>query len=187
MSTKIKGFTLLELLVVIAILGLLATMVVASTSNSRTQARIEATRAQLRQIKTAILILELDTGRSAGGCPIGPVAGTGNEFPINLAKTGMVSLPVPYVLGVCSWNATTVAKWNGPYISISPPDPWGNQYYFDSDYYPRQDGPPTCSNPYPAGVPYAVVVSGGPNGVNGGTPAGGPYDCDDIFVILDGS
>ena len=49
-----KGFTLIELLVVIMIIGLLASMVIVSVSQSRAQARDAKRKADVQAIKTAL-------------------------------------------------------------------------------------------------------------------------------------
>ena len=57
-------------------------------------------------------------------------------------------------------------NWNGPYLPSIPLDPWGNNYFFDSDYLVN-------------GHNRVVIGSFGPNGV-------GPnvYDSDDVIKII---
>lgn len=55
-QTNSKGFTLIELLVVISIISLLSSVVLASLSNARTQARNTATAQQAQQLATAIVL-----------------------------------------------------------------------------------------------------------------------------------
>ncbi|MBC7836864.1 prepilin-type N-terminal cleavage/methylation domain-containing protein [Acetobacteraceae bacterium] len=178
-----RGFTLIELLVVIAIIGILSGIVLASLAIARVKAQEAAAIAQIRQIKTAITILETHTGKSVRGCPVGASAGTGNEISLASAQVGLLTAPSVDVSPIngCQWLAQDIANWRGPYIQ-APVDPWGHLYWYDPDYYPRQD---CATNPYPSGVFYPVISSGGVNGINGAANASGPYDCDDIFMMLD--
>jgi len=57
-------------------------------------------------------------------------------------------------------------NWAGPYIGLIPLDPWGNNYFFDTDY--TVDGNLRV-----------VVGSYGPNGVGLNL-----YDSDDIIRIM---
>ncbi len=61
-SMKQKGFTLIELLVVIIILGILAAIVVPRITGRVDEAKIEATRVQLKAIKDALEQYKLDNG-----------------------------------------------------------------------------------------------------------------------------
>lgn len=57
------GFTLVEVLLVVAILGILAGVVVVNLSGRRESANIQATRASIASVCTALDLYEVDTGR----------------------------------------------------------------------------------------------------------------------------
>ena len=57
------GFTLVEILVVVTILGILATIVVIKANNHIKLARIQATRATIQSIATAISNYEMQIGQ----------------------------------------------------------------------------------------------------------------------------
>jgi general secretion pathway protein G len=58
-----SGFTLIEVLLVVAILGILAGVVVANFAGKQKRAMIQATRASIDAIRTAVDMYEVDTGR----------------------------------------------------------------------------------------------------------------------------
>ena len=58
-----EGFTLIEVLLVVAILGILAGVVVVSFSGRREAAMIQATRASIGAVASAVSLYEVDTGR----------------------------------------------------------------------------------------------------------------------------
>jgi len=174
------GFTLIELLFVISIISLLASIVLASLNTAREKAQVARAQTDLKNIRSAIALLASDTGKWPNGCPIGQiVAGSTNEVALDQPAGALIVSPVvaDTNLPECSWTASEVSTWNGPYIS-SAKDPWGNSYWFDNDYVPYSNG--GLDNCPDAVEPQKIVINSyGPNGgiLN-------EYDCDDIFVEL---
>lgn len=167
-----KGFSLVEILVVIGIIGVLSVMAVVAVNYARGKARESRARGDLAQMRTAVQLLEQDTGKWPNGCP--PWSVKNPEVYFSAASAGIAAAPTVANNGDgCIWNADEVAKWKGPY-SLQVTDPWGHDYYFDPDYTPYQN----CGSKT-TGVEGVFLVSFGPNGA-------GPnaYDCDDIFLKL---
>lgn len=168
MITKIKnkyhqGFTLIELLVVIAILGVLASIVITSVSSSRTKALKAKAQAELDGIRATMEVMASDTDEWPG-----------HQLPNKVNET---SIPPNEIEDITVESAGLAAtdgsydNWNGPYVNPGMLDPWGNPYFFDTDYDLNGGVGP---------VNYGVAIgSYGPNGV-------GPniYDSDDIIRIL---
>ncbi len=159
-----RGFTLVELLVSMGIIGLLVSVGTVAVSNARESANIKQATAQVRQIRTAIDLLELDTGLWPGPDPPGPqvaytvsCGGSANEvWNLDSSDAGLVGTNGLY------------SGWGGPYITEIPLDPWGNPYFFDTDYDAGTGNPDA-----------AVLGSFGPNG-NGQNV----YDSDNIIEVL---
>jgi prepilin-type N-terminal cleavage/methylation domain-containing protein len=179
---KERGFTLIELLVVIAIIGILSSVVLSSVNTARDKARIAQAKAQLRNIRAGIALLEDDTGKSLNGCPIGTVAN--DEAWFDDTQLGLVTAPIEGAVGTCIWTATDILLWKGPYIK-SPLDPWGHKYDFDPDYTPySNNGANDCAGHSVEAIA-PVIVSYGPNGVDtDNTTSRNKYRCDNIFLKL---
>ncbi|MFH1866770.1 MAG: prepilin-type N-terminal cleavage/methylation domain-containing protein [Patescibacteria group bacterium] len=178
--TQIKGFSIVELLVVLGIIAILATIQMGGLQEVRSRVYEILTRADMKQISTAIYLLENDTGKWPNGCLPGEVFDP--EVSINERQSGLVSAQAPRPEtddgdgrsgGECTWTNSDVAAWNGPYLSFTK-DPWGMPYLFDPDYY-RFHGCPGKTEE----KAIVAIISFGPNkvGINA-------YDCDDIVFKL---
>ena len=172
--SKGVGFTLIELLVVIGIIGLLSTVAVVAVGNAREKAQIAKTRGDLKQLRTAIQLLEDDTGKWPNGCSINQTANP--EVYLDTQQAGINQEPVVGDQGSgCTWTALDIIRWNGPYImTTNIKDPWDNSYVFDPDYRAYENCATEDEQPEAA-----VIYSAGPNGSDLNA-----YDCDDIFTKL---
>lgn len=150
------GFTLVELLVVISIIGILSVIAMAALSFARGQARIAKARHDVDTLVTAVKSLEADTGFWPGHQEVDELTETGSNeiWDLSVQEAGLVDTDGLF------------GGWNGPYIGTIPLDPWGNNYFWDSDY--ELDG-----------RDHVVVGSFGPNGVGQNL-----YDSDDIVKVL---
>ena len=183
-NQKKEGFTIIELLVVIAIIGILASTVLASLNTAREKAKIAKVNSELRNLRSAIALLEDDTGKWPNGCP--PATVSNPEVLLNNAQAG-ISQPITANNngGGCECIGGVggdVEKWKGPYAPTAT-DPWGNSYIFDPDYrqYANCASKP-AGEKYPAIPQFVAVLSAGPtktdpDGIN-------DYDCNDIFFQI---
>lgn len=107
----VTGFTLLEIIVVVFILALLAAIVAPNIIGRSDDARIKATKVQIKNFETALKLFKLDSGFYPG-------TEQGLEALINKPTTG--NIPNNY-------------RENG-YLEQKkiPLDPWGNAYVYVS-------------------------------------------------------
>ena len=96
MKKKSQGFTLIELLVVIAIIGILASVILASLSSSRTKARIASAQGTMRSIQTGAAVCINDAAPVAPSEPTetqngggGPVC-AGNQAAYSTLPVGWI-------------------------------------------------------------------------------------------------
>ena len=156
-----RGFTLIEILIVIAIIGLLAAIILFSLGGARELAREAKAKSEIRSIVLAVSLLENDTGEWPGhAVPWVVQSGvSGNEvWDLNAPEAGIANTDGTY------------QNWKGNYMSIVPADPWGNPYFFDTDY---------DVDPGPGQTWAAVVGSFGPNGDGQNV-----YDTDNIYLEI---
>ncbi|MAF13350.1 MAG: hypothetical protein CMI53_00450 [Parcubacteria group bacterium] len=166
---KSEGFTLIELLVTIAIIGILSTLATTAVNATRSKAMITKAQSEVNQIFKAIQLLENDTEEWPGHQAIGIMtngtpAGSNNE----ICADGCTNNISSGVAGITQDdNDSSYDNWDGPYMVMIPVDPWGNEYFFDTDYDHPEHG-------------WVVVVgSYGPNGLGNNS-----YDSDDIVKVI---
>jgi len=104
------GFTLIEIMVVILIIGLLALMVVPRLRGVADRAKRTKAQADIQELKQALDRYYLDNG----------------SYPTS--DQGLQALVSPPTAGRVPSNYE-----QGGYIEKLPSDPWGNQYFYQSD------------------------------------------------------
>ena len=104
------GFTLIEIMVVILIIGLLALMVVPRLRGVADRAKRTKAQADIQELKQALDRYYLDNG----------------SYPTT--DQGLQALVTPPAGGRAPSNYE-----QGGYIEKLPNDPWGNQYFYQSD------------------------------------------------------
>lgn len=103
-----RGFSLVEMLVAVAIIGLLVGLVGPAAMRQLQGSRVKTTEAQIAQIRTALDIFQIDTGR------------------LPSESEGLAALIA---------NPGAVPGWNGPYLRDGrmPVDAWGAAFLYSYD------------------------------------------------------
>ncbi len=108
LARRRSAFTLIEILVVVVILAVLAAVVVPNVIKKIGEGRIAAAKSDITTFSGALQMYAADTG----------------QYPT--AEEGLPSL---------IQNVGNDPKWKGPYLhneTAVRPDPWGNQYKYES-------------------------------------------------------
>lgn len=182
-----KGFTLIELLVVIAVIGILSAIILTNMPTVRQKGKIAKAQAQIKDLYLAIAFLEGDTAQWPGhqqmgytncSVPGGPFlenelcetcthSGVPNN--LNSGRSGLI---------IDDANPNGFPGWDGPYYkgpaASTPDDPWGNQYFFDTDYWVGTACRVVIGSYGPDGT---SDLSGDPNNQDG-------VNADDVIYII---
>ncbi len=104
---RYAGFTLIEILVVVVILGILAALVVPRIMERPDEARVVATKSDIRGIMSALKLYRLDNG-------VYPSTEQGLLALVQKPDTGIIPR---------NWK-------EGGYLDRVPKDPWGTEYQY---------------------------------------------------------
>ncbi len=170
-KSRERGFTLVEVIVVVAVIAILAAILTPYITKYIDDSRVAKARNEAQVIGAAAASFYKDLGR----WPNANLAATnfrgvyaGNKAPTAALINGQAG----WVGAGANWNsldthfntnghalaylASGEQRWNGPYATELPVDPWGNAYLINA--YEFQN--PLGLNPPPP----VWVISAGPNG-----------------------
>jgi len=167
----LTGFTLIELLIVIAIIGIISSIVLVNLSGAREKAKIAKAKSEIRQVHLAIFALEGDTGQWPGHktpyvieeMDDNEICSDGCTYKLSDPEAGLLDTDGAY------------PNWKGPYYPDSLVDPWGNEYFLDTDY----DIDPGASSDWKV-----VIGSYGPDGKGNNIYPGQEGGEDNIIYII---
>ena len=179
------GFTLIELLVVIAIIGTLATIAVVAVQYAREKAKTARALQEIDQIYKAVTMLANDSNKWPNGQAVNEVnTGADNEIcGVDTNGDDCTTSLSDDSSGIVATNGS-FNDWSGPYMYAMPMDPWGHEYFFDTDYQINNDDLPCqCDDTFGC-IDAVVVGSYGPDGLGKPTAGADAYGCDDIIKIV---
>lgn len=138
------------------VIAILVGIAVPAYNNYIEKGKTAEAMSDLKRIETAIIAMASDTGLWPKGQAIGKInnGGSNEIYDLSQANIGLVATDGSF------------PNWNGPYIPSIPLDPWGNRYFFDTDYRI-------------GGVDYVVLGSYGT-----GSVCNNCYNSTDIRLIL---
>lgn len=193
-NKKISGFTLIELLVVIAIIGLLSTMATVASRYAIDKAKTSKAQHAVDTIYNAIVMLGNDTNEWPGHQTLNEVStshveicGPDATLP-TAADCGARTIDSGSAGIIANDTVTPFVSWGGPYMNNMNLDPWGHQYFFDTNYNVNADNEGCGCDGNSINCHDVVVVgSYGPDGLGVEklvTTNNSSQACDDIIKII---
>jgi prepilin-type N-terminal cleavage/methylation domain-containing protein len=170
-----RGFTLVEVIVVVAVIAILAAILTPYITKYIEDSRTAKARNEVQVIGSAMANFYKDVGRwpYANNAAANPATNFNGVYSGAAAPTAAffgAAAGWPAV-GAANWNgldthlftnghnytAAGDLRWNGPYATQLPTDPWGHPYVINAVQF-VQAPPPAAQIP-------VWVMSAGPNGV----------------------
>ncbi len=153
-NRKTKGFTFLELLIIMGIISILAGIILVALQTAREKSKIGRAISETRSFSNLIELLATDTNM----LPTGDSTKQSANDCIATAGNNEVYLDAD-AAGLKNTDGNFGAKWSGPYVADVQRDPWGNKYWFDSDY-DCSTAPPAENCQGYSGMVQAIISSG---------------------------
>ncbi len=160
------GFTLIEVVVVIAVIAILAAILTPYITKYIDDSKIAKAKNETQVLGATVVNAYKDLGRWPNR------QNAANDY--TLLYTGTAAPPASLFGAAAGWDrsrqdtvdhhlvtnsrgypATGELRWNGPYATTIPLDPWGRAYVINAANFTTATSPPTP----------VWVLSAGPNGV----------------------
>lgn len=170
-----SGFTLVEVVVVVAVIAILAAVLTPYITKYIDDSKVAKARSEAQVISAALANFYKDIGqwphnpRTDAGAAVFYTGGSApalpNTYPNFVTGTAAAGWDVnpalidtQLVTNTAGWPTSGEPRWNGPYASVLPLDPWGRPYLV---YVPAI----ASGNLAPI-----WIVSAGPDGMMNSTP-----------------
>jgi len=185
---NVFGFTLVELLVTIAIIALLVSLATVAVRAATSKAKEAKVLGDVKIIYEAITQLSNDTNLWPGRQTIDSVclgsACSNNEIcGTDMSNNNCLAKFTDDTSGIIATDGN-FPGWGGPYMVAIPTDPWGREYFFDTDYSIVDVSGKPCGCGGGICVNAVVIGSYGPDGEAVPIGGAGAYGCDDIIRVI---